>query len=100
MKNNNKEIVKLLAKREYKANKGRSAILISAVAFAVVMLFGVFSLAVGRIDTDCLFYTRNSGTAASTTLERATDKTLENIYILAVLLHLPVPFLTQKHGKK
>ena len=85
MRNNNKEIIALLAKREYKANKARSAILISAVAFAVVMLFGVFSLAVGRIDADCLFYMRNNGTAANTVLERATEKQYEQIKNLSYI---------------
>ncbi|HJD39390.1 MAG TPA: ABC transporter permease, partial [Candidatus Blautia stercoripullorum] len=63
-------------------------ILTAAVALTVMMLFGVFSLAVGKLETDILLYMRNSGTAASTTLERGSKEQQEKIealpYIKAV----------------
>lgn len=79
MRNNNREVIRMLARESYRANKSRNRILTAAVAFTVMMLFCVFSLAVGKIDTDCLLFTRNAGTAAYTTLERATEEQKEEI---------------------
>ena len=58
----------------YRANVVRNRILITAIALVVIMLFGVFGLSIGKIKTDYLLYVRNSGTAAYTTLERATEE--------------------------
>ena len=74
MKNNNREIIRLIARESYKENRGRNRILIGAVAFVIIMLFGVFSLSIGKIEADYLLYMRTAGTAAYTTLERATEK--------------------------
>ena len=88
MRNNNQEIAALLARESYNSNKSRNRILTAAVALTVMMLFGVFSLAVGKLETDILLYMRNSGTAASTTLERGNKEQQEEIedlpYIKAV----------------
>lgn len=88
MRNNNQEIAALLARESYNSNKSRNRILTAAVALTVMMLFGVFSLAVGKLETDILLYMRNSGTAASTTLERGSQEQQETIealpYIKAV----------------
>ena len=88
MRNNNQEITALLARESYNSNKSRNRILTAAVALTVMMLFGVFSLAVGKLETDILLYMRNSGTAASTTLERGNKEQQEEIealpYIKAV----------------
>ncbi len=88
MRNNNQEIAALLARESYNSNKSRNRILTAAVALTVMMLFGVFSLAVGKLETDILLYMRNSGTAASTTLERGSKEQQEKIealpYIKAV----------------
>lgn len=88
MRNNNQEIAALLARESYNSNKSRNRILTATVALTVMMLFGVFSLAVGKLETDILLYMRNSGTAASTTLERGSKEQQEEIealpYIRAV----------------
>ncbi len=88
MRNNNQEIAALLARESYNSNKSRNRILTAAVALTIMMLFGVFSLAVGKLETDILLYMRNSGTAASTTLERGSTEQQEEIealpYIKAV----------------
>ena len=68
MRNNKQEIAALLARESYNSNKSRNRILTAAVALTVMMLFGVFSLAVGKLEPEILLYMRNSGTAASTTL--------------------------------
>lgn len=73
MRNNNREVIRMLARESYRANKSRNRIMTAAVAFTVMMLFCVFSLAIGKIATDCLLYTRNAGTAAYTMLERADE---------------------------
>ena len=44
MKNNNREIISLLAKNMYRANVVRNRILITAIALVVIMLFGVVCL--------------------------------------------------------
>lgn len=79
MKNNNREVITLLAKNMYQANVVRNRILITAITFVVIMLFGVFGLSVGKIETDYLLYVRNSGTTAYTTLERATEEQCREI---------------------
>ena len=56
MRNNNQEIIRLLALESYRENRGRNRILIGAVAFVVIMLFGVFSLSIGKIEADYLLY--------------------------------------------
>ena len=73
MRNNNREVLRMLARESYRANRSRNRILTTAVVFTVMMLFCVFSLAIGKIATDCLLYTRNAGTAAYTMLERANE---------------------------
>lgn len=85
MKNNNKEVLLLLAKRSYKDNRGRNRILTGAVAFVVIMLFGVFSLSAGKIESDYLLYIRNAGTAAYTTLERPTESQCERVKELSYI---------------
>ena len=64
---------------------GRNRILIGAVAFVVIMLFGVFSLSIGKIEADYLLYMRNAGTAAYTTLERPTEKQTDMINALSYI---------------
>ena len=83
MRNNNQEIAALLARKIYNSNKSRNRILTAAVALTVMMLFGVFSLAAGKLETDILLYMRNSGTAASTTLERGSKEQQEEIEALS-----------------
>lgn len=79
MRNNNQEIISLLARESYNSNKSRNRLMTAAVALTVMMLFGVFSLAVGKLETDVLLYMRNSGTAASTLLERGSQEQQEAI---------------------
>ena len=85
MKNNNKEVIALLAKKSYKDNKGRNKILTAAVAFVVIMLFGVFSLSIGKIESDYLLYIRTAGTAAYTSLERPSKEQAEIIKNLSYI---------------
>lgn len=85
MKNNNREIIALLAREGYRDNKGRNRILIGAVAFVVIMLFCVFSLSAGKMETDYLLYVRNSGTAAYTILQRPSEEQCRQIEDLSYI---------------
>lgn len=85
MRNNNGEIIRTLARRSYQDNRGRNRILVGAVAFVILMLFGVFSLTIGKIEADYLLYMRTSGTAAYTMLERPSEKQVERIRDLAYI---------------
>ena len=85
MKNNNQKILRLLAKREYQENKRRNRILIGTVAFAVWMIFCVFSLAIGKVQADYLLMVRNGGTKASTILENPSEEQYRKIQKLAYI---------------
>ena len=85
MKNNNRQILKLLAGREYRQNRRRNRILISVIAMAVCMVFCVFSLAYGKIHSDYLLHIRSAGTAASTTLEYPDDAQYQQIKNLSYI---------------
>lgn len=77
--NNNKEVIKLLAKETYRNNRIRNRILLFAVALTVMTVYSIGSIAVGRIDAEYLMYARMSGTTASTILTDATIKQAEQI---------------------
>lgn len=85
MRNNNREIIRELGEANYRRNRKRNLILISAVALAVIMVFGVFSIARGKIDADYLLYARNGGTVASMYLENGTKEQLEQIRKLSYI---------------
>lgn len=111
MRNNNREVIKMIAARQYQSNRGRNTILIAATALAVVMIFCIFSITSGKINADYLLYMRSSGTAASTTLEQADEKQYEQIKNLPYIKEVgketaleyqtnsSVPCLTKAHGK-
>lgn len=79
MKNNNKKVVSFLAQKEYRADRGKQLVLTGAVAFAVMMLFCVFSFALGKLETDVLRNARERGAVSDTALERATQEQYEEI---------------------
>ncbi len=85
MKNNNGEIICLLARREYQNNKVRNGILVSAVAIAVMTVFCVTSLVVGKVEADYLMYVRNEGTAASVILKEADEEQYLRIQSLSYI---------------
>ena len=85
MKNNNRQILKLLEGREYRQNRRRNRIVISVITMAVCMVFCVFSLAYGKIHSDYLLHIRSAGTAASTTLEYPDDAQYQQIKNLSYI---------------
>jgi ABC-type antimicrobial peptide transport system permease subunit len=79
MKNNNNEIIGLLAGKIYALNLRRNNILKAAVAISFFLLFSIFSIVVGRINAEKLMFMRMSGTAATTFLEDATLEQAEQV---------------------
>lgn len=78
-RNNNREVIGLLARETYRHNRIRNGILTLAVALTVMMIYAIGSVAVGRIEAEYLRYARVSGTTASTILEDATLEQAEQI---------------------
>lgn len=103
MRNNNSGVIRMLADTMYRADKRRNRILTGAVAFTVMALFCVFSIAVGKISTDCLLYMRSAGTAACTVLERPTKEQKEQIcslpYIRAAGLSVVIGYAGEYSGQ-
>ncbi len=79
MKNNNREVIRLLAGKLYASDSRRNHILAGAAAVSFFLLFSIFSIVVGRINAEKLRFTRMAGTAATTFLEDATMEQAEQI---------------------
>lgn len=69
LRNNNRAIIRSLADETYRRNKGRNRILICAAAFAVILVFCVFSFAAGKLEAEELASVRGSGTASGYSLQ-------------------------------
>ena len=82
LRNNNREVIRELAQANYRKNRGRNRVLTLAVALAVFMVFGAFSIARGKMEADYLLYARNGGSVASLSLEDGTEKQYEKIKTL------------------
>ena len=74
LRNNNREVIRELARANYRKNRGRNRVLTLAVALAVFMVFGAFSIARGKMEADYLLYARNDGSVASLSLEDGSMK--------------------------
>ena len=79
MKNNNREVIRLLAGKLYASDSRRNHILAGTAAVSFFLLFSIFSIVVGRINAEKLRFTRMAGTAATTFLEDATMEQAEQI---------------------
>lgn len=82
LRNNNREVIRELARANYRKNRGRNRVLTLAVALAVFMVFGAFSIARGKMEADYLLYARNDGSVASLSLEDGSEKQYEKIKTL------------------
>ncbi len=85
MKNNNKAIIKKLADESFKFNKTRNYILTGTIVFTITTIICIFSLTIGRLEANRILYVRNAGTAAYTTLERATQEQYQTIKQLSYI---------------
>lgn len=79
LRNNNREVIALLARETYRHNRIRNGILTLAVALTVMVIYSIGSVALGRVEAEYLMYARLSGTTASTILEDATMEQAEQI---------------------
>lgn len=79
LRNNNRQVIKTLARVSYKKNRGRNYLMIGAVALAVITIFSVFSMAAGRYDAEYLMSARSAGKVASTMLESPSKEQAKEI---------------------
>lgn len=79
LRNNNREVIRILAKKSYQSNGGRNRVLIFAVALAVIIVFCVFSIASGRAEAEQLASTRNNGIAPSYFIENPTKQQYQKV---------------------
>lgn len=70
LRNNNKKVVRDIARQTYRKNRGKNRILICAAAFAVVLIFSAFSFAAGKLESMELADIRRGGMEHCYSLER------------------------------
>lgn len=70
LRNNNKKVVRDIARQTYRKNRGKNRILICAAAFAVVLIFSAFSFAAGKLESLELADIRMDGMENCYSLER------------------------------
>lgn len=90
MKNDNGNIVRKLADAYYKKNKMKNRILTCAIALAVFLIYSVFAIISGKMDTDYLLYARNGGEITSTYLENASKEQYESMKELDYIQELGI----------
>lgn len=90
MKNDNQKIVRKLADAYYKKNRIKNRILICTIALAIFLIYSVFAVITGKLDTDYLLYARNGGEITSTSLENASKDQYENIKKLDYIKELGI----------
>lgn len=74
-----KEAIKELARAYEKNNREKRVILLLSVILSVALIFGVFSLTLGKINTDTIRNVREDGIGTTTYLENATEDDAENL---------------------
>ena len=73
-RNNNRSVERKLARVYYKENRTGNILRILTVAMAVILLYGAFSVADGKLRSDYLIDVRGMGTASSVSLENGSEK--------------------------
>ena len=91
--NNNKDIIRFLAKNFAGTKKVRNAILFCSVVIGIVAITMVFGISVGKIQAEEIRLIRENGTASSGRIEDGTEeqyaKLKQIIYIfLTIFLYL------------
>lgn len=79
IRNNNREVIRTLAKACYRSNKARNHLMTAAIATTVLVIFCIFSVMKGRIDAEYLMEVRHNGNNASTSLENPTSAQIEKV---------------------
>lgn len=72
--NKNEEAIRMLARENYHASRGRNRILIGAATLGILVLSVVFSISYGKFRAEYLLAARQNGTVAATVLERGTNE--------------------------
>lgn len=71
--------VRELSDAYYRENRRQNHVFIAAAAMSVFLLYTAFSLAYGKIHSDCLIDLRGMGTAATVSLENASARQYEQM---------------------
>lgn len=79
LRNNNRDVIRYLAEETGRRGKGESRILTCAAAFAVILVFCVFSFAAGKLEAQELENIRSWGMANVYSLENPTERQQETI---------------------
>ncbi len=74
-----KKIIHKLFRQYRNDRKKKNQLLIFAVAFAIVVIFCVFSFTIGKIEADTMRYERQDGITATAYLENGTRKEIEQL---------------------
>lgn len=85
-RNNNRSVERKLARVYYKENRTGNILRILTVAMAVILLYGAFSVADGKLRSDYLIDVRGMGTASSVSLENGSEKQYEKMKTLPYLM--------------
>ena len=77
--NQNRQVLRMLAREFGKWNRGRNRILMSAVTLCIVTLTMVFGIASGKTKAEYIKAVRAAGTTASVRIEHAENEIYQKI---------------------
>ena len=80
-----KKVTRALFRAYEKADNLRNKILLLVVSVTVLLIFGIFSLAIGKVNADIIRNVRYDGRSMSSYLENGTDKEIEQLQKLTYL---------------
>lgn len=89
-RNNNRSVERKLERVYYKENRTGNILRILTVAMAVILLYGAFSVADGKLRSDYLIDVRGMGTASSVSLENGSEKQYEKMKTLPYLMAIGI----------
>lgn len=82
--NQNRQVLRMLAREFGKWNRGRNRILMSAVTLCIVTLTMVFGIASGKTKAEYIKAVRAAGTTASVRIEHAENEIYQKIEDLSM----------------
>ena len=86
--NDNKPVIRMLAREIGRSNRGRNRILAGAVCACIVTLTVVFGISLGKMRAEYTQAMRAAGTRASACIERADHKQYEKVRALGYVKHV------------
>ena len=87
--NDNRSVIRMLAREIGQSNKGRNRILACAVCVCIVTLTVVFGISLGKVRAEYTRAVRAAGTKASACIERADRRQYEKVCALVFRGFLP-----------